>query len=118
MDDARSVYEKHIRLIEEDEACAVEAAHLNAALKRNAAHRKYLHAQEKALLSAYKKSSKADGVIQPEKESQTKINININNNQQTNATFTNSPTYDLPVAIDKADQVIGLNYGDVAHTKH
>ena len=93
MDDARSVYEEHIRLIEEDEACAVEAAHLNAALKRNAAHRKYIHAQEKALLSAYKKLSKAGGVIQPETESNTKITININNTQQTDATFTNSPTY-------------------------
>ena len=48
-DEARVVYEEQIRLIEEDEACAVEAAHLRAALKRNAARRRYIHAREKAL---------------------------------------------------------------------
>ena len=50
-EEARYVYEEQLRLIEEDEACAVEAAHLSAALKRIDARRKYIHAQEKALLA-------------------------------------------------------------------
>lgn len=93
-DDARSVYEQHLRLIEEEEACAVEAAHLNAALKRIDAHRRYLQVQEKALLSAYKKLSKTDGVIQKKAENPPAL-VQIFNTQQNNATSTstNSPTY-------------------------
>lgn len=93
-DDARSVYEQHLRLIEEEEACAVEAAHLNAALKRNAARRRYIQVQEKALLSAYKKLSKTDGVIQKKAENpQAPIQILISQQNNATSTSTNSPTY-------------------------
>ena len=56
-EEARNVYEEQLRLIEEEEVCAVEAAHLSAALKRNAACRRYIHAQEKNLLASSRKSS-------------------------------------------------------------
>ena len=93
-DDARSVYEQHLRLIEEEEACAVEAAHLNAALKRNSARRRYIQVQEKALLSAYKKLSKTDGVIQKKAENpQAPIQILISQQNNATSTSTNSPTY-------------------------
>ena len=93
-DEARIVYEKQLRLIEEDEACAVEAAHHNAALKRNAARRRYIQVQEKALLSAYKKLSKTDGVIQKKAENpQAPIQILISQQNNATSTSTNSPTY-------------------------
>ena len=93
-DDARSVYEQHLRLIEEEEACAVEAAHHNAALKRIDAHRRYIHAQEKALLSAYKKSSKTGGAIQKKAENpQSSLQIIISQQNNATSTSTNSPTY-------------------------
>ena len=93
-DEARIVYEKQLRLIEEDEACAVEAAHLHAALKRNAARRRYIQVQEKALLSAYKKLSKTDGVIQKKAENpQAPIQILISQQNNATSTSTNSPTY-------------------------
>lgn len=91
-DDARSVYEQHLRLIEEEEACAVEAAHHNAALKRNAARRRYIQVQEKALLSAYKKLGKTGGAIQQKPENPQAL-VQIINTQQANSTFTQSPTY-------------------------
>ena len=93
-EDARNVFEEQLRLIEEDEACEVEAAHLKAALKRNAAHRRYIHAREKVLLSSSKYSCKAgDATIQSKSENQQAPEINIYNIQQGNSSSTNSPTY-------------------------
>lgn len=90
-DDARKIYEEQLRLIAEDEACAVEAAHLSAALKRNAAHRKYIHEKERILLASSKKSGKATEIVQPAAGSLSAPAINITTNVNTNAG--NAPTY-------------------------
>jgi hypothetical protein len=92
-EEARNVYEKQLRLIEEDEACEVEAAHLKAALKRNVALRRYIHAKEKSLLSSSKKSYKADDAVQSKSENIKAPDITIYNIQQGNTNSTNSPTY-------------------------
>lgn len=89
-EEARYVYEEQLRLIEEDEACAVEAAHLSAALKRIDARRKYIHAQEKALLAASRKSSKAKDMVTDSHETPV---IQINNNLTANTSTANAPTY-------------------------
>lgn len=87
-DDARKIYEEQLRLIAEDEACAVEAAHLSAALKRNAAHRRFIHEKERILLASSKESGKAIE-MQPAAGSLPPA-INITNNVHTNA---GTPTY-------------------------
>ncbi len=92
-DEARIVYEKQLRLIEEDEACAVEAAHLHAALKRNAARRRYIQSQEKTLLSSSKRSNKADDAMPSAASNRQAPLIQIVNTPQANSTSTNSPTF-------------------------
>ena len=93
-EDARNMYEKQLRLIEEDEACEVEAAHLKAALRRNAAHRRYIHAREKSLLSSSKCACKADdATMQSKPKNHQAPDITIVNIQQGNSNSTNSPTY-------------------------
>lgn len=89
-DDARIIYEEQLRLIDEDEVCAVEAAHLSAALKRNAARRTYIHEQEKNLLASSKKSSKTKNILTDSHE--TPI-VHITNNVTTTTSTANAPTY-------------------------
>ena len=92
-DEARVVYEEQIRLIEEDEACAVEAAHLHAALKRNAARRRYIHAREKALQSSSKRLYGPSDAMQSAASNRQAPLIQIVNSSQSNSTSTNSPTF-------------------------
>lgn len=87
-EEARYVYEERLRLIEEDEKCAVEAAHLSAALKRNDARRWFIREQEKNLLASLKRSEKALAA-DASKTSVTNITMNVN----ANATADNAPTY-------------------------
>ena len=87
-EEARNVYEEQLRLIEEEEVCAVEAAHLSAALKRNAARRRYIRSQKKHLLASLKRSEKALAA-DASKTSVTNITMNVN----ANATADNAPTY-------------------------
>ena len=89
-DDARIIYEEQLRLIDEDEVCAVEAAHLSAALKRNAARRRYIHAQEKNLLASSRKSSGTKDIVTDSHE--TPI-VHITNNVTTTTSTANAPTY-------------------------
>jgi len=89
-DDARNTYEEQLRLIEEEEACAVEAAHLSAALKRNTARRRYIHAQEKNLLASSRKPSKVKNIATDSHE--TPI-VHITNNVNTTTSTANAPTY-------------------------
>lgn len=92
-DEARIVYEQQLRLIEEDEACAVKAAHLHAELKRNAAHRRYIQAQEKALQSSSKRLYRASNAIPSAASSPPAPLIQIVNASQANSTSTNSPSF-------------------------
>ncbi len=87
-EEARNVYEEQLRLIEEEEACAVEAAHLSAALKRIAAHRRYIREQEKNLLASSKKSSRTKDIVTDSHETPV---IQINNTVTTSTA--NVPTY-------------------------
>lgn len=87
-EEARNVYEEQLRLIEEEETCAVEAAHLSAALKRNAARRRYIHAQEKNLLASSRKSSGTKDIVTDSHETPV---IQINNTVTTSTA--NVPTY-------------------------
>ncbi|MBQ6226536.1 MAG: hypothetical protein IJJ73_09585 [Bacteroidaceae bacterium] len=89
-DEARYVYEEQLRLIAEDEACAVEAAHLSAALKRNDALRRYIREQEKNLLASSRKSSRAKDIVAD--NHMTPV-VQINNNVTTTSTTANAPTY-------------------------
>jgi len=89
-EEARNVYEEQLRLIEEEEVCAVEAAHLSAALKRNAARRRYIHAQEKNLLASSRKSSGTKDIVTDSHE--TPI-VHITNNVTTTTSTANAPTY-------------------------
>jgi len=89
-DEARYVYEEQLRLIAEDEKCAVEAAHLSAALKRNDALRRYIREQEKNLLASSRKSSRAKDIVAD--NHMTPV-VQINNNVTTTSTTANAPTY-------------------------
>ena len=89
-EEARYVYEEQLRLIEEDEVCAVEAAHTSAALKRIAARRRYIHAQEKNLLASSRKLSKEKNIVTDSHE--TPI-VHITNNVTTTTSTANAPTY-------------------------
>lgn len=84
------MYEEQLRLIAEDEACAVEAAHLSAALKRNDALRRYIREQEKNLLASSRKSSRAKDIVAD--NHMTPV-VQINNNVTTTSTTANAPTY-------------------------
>ena len=85
-DEARYVYEEQLRLIAEDEKCAVEAAHLSAALMRIDARRRYIRSQKKHLLASLKRSDiVADNHMTPV--------VQINNNVTTTSTTANAPTY-------------------------
>ena len=88
-DEARYVYEEQLRLIAEDEKCAVEAAHLSAALKRNDALRRYIREQEKNLLASSRKSSRAKDIVAD--NHMTPV-VQINNNVTTTSTTANAPT--------------------------
>ena len=92
-DDAKNVYEERLRLIEEDEACAVKAAHLSAALKRIAAQRWYIHEQEKELLASSQQSDKMKRTVQPQSGNHETPSIHITNNLTTSANASNAPTY-------------------------
>lgn len=92
-DEARIVYEQQLRLIEEDEACAVKAAHLHAELKRNAAHRRYIQAQEKALLSSSKRLHGTSDAMPSAASNRQAPFIQIVNASQANSTSTNSPSF-------------------------
>ncbi|MBP5393217.1 MAG: hypothetical protein J6Y59_05325 [Bacteroidaceae bacterium] len=89
-DEARYVYEEQLRLIAEDEKCAVEAAHLSAALKRNDALRRYIREQEKNLLASSRKSSRAKDIVAD--NHMTPV-VQINNNVTTTTSTANAPTY-------------------------
>lgn len=90
-DDARHEYEELLQLIGEEEACAVEAAHLSAALKRNDARRTFIQAQEKALLASFKKTAKTREIVQPPQGNLPTPAINITTN--VNTAPTNAPTF-------------------------
>lgn len=85
-DEAKNAYEELIRLIEEEEACAVEAAHLSAALKRKDVRRSFIQAREKALMAAMKDSCRGDRKQQSHPDKHETHTIQINNTMSTNAT--------------------------------
>jgi len=87
-DEAKYVYEEELRLIAEDEKCAVEAAHFSAELMRIDARRRYIRSQKKHLLASLKRSEKALAA-DASKTSVTNITMNVN----ANATADNAPTY-------------------------
>ena len=89
-DEAKYVYEEELRLIAEDEKCAVEAAHFSAELKRNDALRRYIREQEKNLLASSRKSSRAKDIVAD--NHMTPV-VQINNNVTTTSTTANAPTY-------------------------
>ena len=86
-DEARYVYEEQLRLIGEEEVCAVEAAHLSAALRRIDAHRRYIREQERNLLAFSRESGKAKDISNSH---ETPI-VHITNNVITSTA--NAPTY-------------------------
>ena len=90
-DDAKNAYEELLRLIEEEEACAVESAHLSAMLKRNDARRSLIQSQQKAALASMKKSVRAKEIGQLAQGSLSTPAINITTN--VNTAPTNAPTY-------------------------
>ena len=83
-DDPKNVYEELLRLIEEEEKCAVEAAHHSAALKRIAVRRSFIQAREKALMASMKESVRAKEIVRPAQGSLSTpaINITINVNKK------------------------------------
>ena len=83
-DEALKAYEEQLRLIEEEEACAVEAAHLSAALKRNDLRRSLIQAQEKALMAAMKDSCRGSRKQPSHPDSHETPVIQINNNVTAN----------------------------------
>ena len=90
-EDAQNAYEELFRLIEEEESCAVEAAHHSAALKRIAVRRGFIQAREKALMSSMKESVRAKEIVRPAQGSLSTPAINITTN--VNTAPTNAPTY-------------------------
>ena len=89
-DEARRVYEERLRLIGEDEACAVKAAHLSADLKRIEAYRQYIHEQEKNLLASSRQSERAKEIVAD--TSKTPV-VQINNHVTATTSAANAPTY-------------------------
>lgn len=89
-DEARYVYEEQLRLIAEDEKCAVEAAHLSAELMRIDARRRYIRSQQKNLLASSRKSSRAKDIVADNRMTPV---VQINNNVTTTSTTANAPTY-------------------------
>lgn len=84
------MYEEQLRLIAEDEKCAVEAAHLSAELMRIDARRRYIRSQQKNLLASSRKSSKAKDIVPHSHE--TPI-VQITNNVTATTSTANAPTY-------------------------
>ena len=83
-EDAQNAYEELLRLIEEEEACAVESAHLSAAQKRNDARRTFILAKEKALHSSMKELCRGSKKPASFPNNHTTPTIQINNNLGTN----------------------------------
>lgn len=89
-DDARYLYEEELRLIGEEEACAVRAAHLSAELQRNTALRNFLRAQRKNLRASSKESY---GAKDAAPASHGTPIVNVTTNVTTTASTADAPTY-------------------------
>ena len=91
-DDARYLYEEELRLIGEEEKCAVRAAHSWAEFQRNAALRNFLRAQRKNLRASSKESYGAKDAA-PVSHGTPIVNVTTNVTTTTTASTADAPTY-------------------------